>query len=176
MWRMSPPSLLAREVIVPSKIPHSQGKRTNRSSLSLHKFKELFRYLRIAASDVDPVVLPLPPLLLLPPLSSAIVRGPGELAVATIGVAHGGLAIGNRARMFSHSHCLPLLLLSSKRPQNRSSSSVSQSIWPGKINRRHFSRDLLSQNLAECLKTKELFRSWVRRRRKLLLKTVQDMF
>ena len=124
---MSPPSLLAREVIVPSKIPHSQGKRTNRSSLSLHKFKELFRYLRIAASDVGPVVLlPLPPLLLLPPLSPPIVRGPGELAVATIGVAHGGLAIGNRARMFSQSHCLPPLLLSLKLPQNRSSLSVSQ--------------------------------------------------
>ena len=98
---------LACEVIVPSKIPHSQGKRTNRSSLSLHKFKELFRYLRITASDVDPAVLPLLPLLL-PPLSSAIVRGPGELAVATIGVAHGGSAIRNRAGLFSHSHCLPL--------------------------------------------------------------------
>ena len=98
-------------MIVPSKIPHSQGKRIGRSSLSLHKFKELFRYLRITAStDVDPVVLPLLPLLL-PSLSSAIVRGPGELAVATIGVAHGGSAIRNRARMFSQS-----LSLSSSSP------------------------------------------------------------
>ena len=108
-----------------------ENERIGRSSLSLHKFKELFRYLRITAStDVDPVALPLLPLLL-PSLSSAIIRGPGELAVATIGVAHGGLAIRNRAGLFSQSHCLPHLLSSKHRKTDPRRQSINLA-WKNK--------------------------------------------
>ena len=57
--------------------------------------KSFSRYLRIAAAVI---LVVLPPLLLLLPSSliSSRRRRPGELAVATIGVAHGELAIRDR--------------------------------------------------------------------------------
>ena len=126
-------------MIVSSEIPHSPGKWI---STNLKSFCRL--YLRIAASVF---LLLLPPLLLLFPL----IWGPGELAVATVGVAHGDLAIRNRGLSGVCCSCRQRFRIIV--PRRRSDS---QSIWAGKINRRHFSKTCYHKTLCNLSRKRNI--------------------